>query len=123
MKPDIKQFNPDEELLKYYESKASFEDAWNDCERGDWMLRIAISLKVEDRVLTKAKALCANTIRYLMKELWSTNAVDAALRYADGEISRKELDWKNRRKSPPEVGGKCPRKIGQNSSRWLKVTS
>jgi hypothetical protein len=92
MKLDIKQFCPCDEGLDYYESKASFEGFWSDCERGDWMLWMAARLKIDDRTLTRAKALCANTVRHLMKDPRSAAAVDAALRYADGEISREELN-------------------------------
>jgi hypothetical protein len=91
-KINIKGFNPCKEGLKYYESKASYEQAWNDCECGDWMLWIAYKLGVDDRIHTRAKALCANTIRRLMTDKRSTDAIDAALRYADGKISREELN-------------------------------
>jgi hypothetical protein len=85
------KFNPCREGLKYYKSKASFEEAWNDCERGEWMLWMAAKLKVDDRTLTWAKALFANTVRHLMKDFRSIATVDATLRYADGGISREEL--------------------------------
>ncbi|MDR0681626.1 MAG: hypothetical protein LBG15_07255, partial [Dysgonamonadaceae bacterium] len=91
MKPNIKPFRPCSDGLEYYESKASFEEAWRDCPRGDWMLWMADRLEIDDRTLTRAKALCANTVRHLMKDKRSTDAVDAALRYADGEIGREEL--------------------------------
>jgi hypothetical protein len=68
------------------------EQAWNDCKRGDWMLWIAKELEVDDRLFTKAKALCANTVRHLMKDKRSTDAIDAAMRYANGEITREELN-------------------------------
>jgi hypothetical protein len=89
---NIEKFNPCGEWLEYYESKPSFEEAWNDCHRGDWMLWIASKLKVDNRTLTRAKALCANTVRHLMMDKRSTDAIDAALRYADGKISREELN-------------------------------
>jgi hypothetical protein len=88
----IRRFNPCNDGLTYYKSKSSFEEAWNDCPRGDWMLWIAFKLGVDDRTLTKAKALCANTVRHLMKDKRNTDALDAALRYAEGKISRKELE-------------------------------
>jgi hypothetical protein len=88
----LTQFFPCREGLKYYNGKASFEEAWNECPRGDWMLWMADELDVDDRILTKAKALCANTIRHLMANRCSTDAIDAALRYADGGIGRTELD-------------------------------
>ncbi|MDR2407946.1 MAG: hypothetical protein LBE13_07535, partial [Bacteroidales bacterium] len=74
MKLDIKPFTPCEEGLEYYESKASFDKAWADCPRGDWMLWLAFQLGVDNRTLTKAKALCANTVRHLMKDKRSTDA-------------------------------------------------
>jgi hypothetical protein len=92
MKPDIKQFNPGEELLEYFESKASFKEAWNGCEQGDWMLRLACCMEVDDRLLAGAKALCAGTVRQWMEDGRSVSAIEAALRYASGEISRGELD-------------------------------
>jgi hypothetical protein len=92
MKLDIKHFNPCADGLAYYESQASSKEAWSRCEHGDWMLWIAMALKVDDRILVRAKALCANTVRHLMTDERSPNAIDAALRYAGGRISREELD-------------------------------
>jgi hypothetical protein len=88
---DIRSFFPCPEGLEYYESKASAGEAWNDCPRGDWMLWIAAELGIDDRLLVKAKALCANTVRHLMTDKRSTDAIDAALRYADSRIDRKGL--------------------------------
>jgi hypothetical protein len=89
---DIGQFEPCREALAYYAGKPTFEAAWNECGRGDWMLWIAQKLGVDDRTMTRAKALCANTVRHLMKDSRSTDAIDAALRYADGKITREQLD-------------------------------
>ena len=91
MKFDITKFNPCREGLEYYESQESSASACNNCPRGDWMLWIAARLEIDHRILTRAKALCANTVRHLMKDRRSTDAIDAAFRYADGEISREEL--------------------------------
>ncbi|MDR1984097.1 MAG: hypothetical protein LBQ28_04670 [Prevotellaceae bacterium] len=91
MKIDISKFNPCSEGLNYYKEKESFEQAWNDCPRGDWMLWIAAKLGVDDRILTRAKAMCA-TVRHLMKDERCTAAIDAALDYADGKISRDKLN-------------------------------
>ena len=92
MKFDITQFKPCDKGLEYYEGKSSFEKAWNDCPRGDWMLWIAAMLRIDERTLTRAKALCANTVRHLMKDERSTDAIDAALRYSNYEIDREELN-------------------------------
>jgi hypothetical protein len=91
-KNDITRFSPCDEGMEYYESKASFEEAWNDCEHSDWMLWIAAKLKINRRLLVKAAVLCANTVRHLMKDKRSTDAIDACLRYAAGEIDKSELE-------------------------------
>jgi hypothetical protein len=88
---DITQFDPCDEGMEYYESKASFEEAWNDCEIGDWMLWIAANLEIDRRLLVKAAALCAGTVRHLMEDKRSTEAIDACLRYAAGEIDESEM--------------------------------
>jgi hypothetical protein len=91
-KIDITRFDPCDEGREYYESKASFEEAWNDCGHGDWMLWIAARLEIDRRLLVKAAALCAGTVRHLMKDKRSTDAIDACLRYAAGEIGESELE-------------------------------
>jgi hypothetical protein len=88
---DVTPFNPCREGLEYYSSKASFEDFWRGCARGDWMLWMAAMLHVDARLLTKAAAMCANTVRRLMRDERSAAAVDAALRYANGEVGEDEL--------------------------------
>jgi hypothetical protein len=90
-KIDINRFDPCYEGREYYKSKASFEEAWNDCGRGDWMLWIAARLEIDRRLLVKAAALCAGTVRHLMKDKRSTDAIDACFRYAAGEIDDNEL--------------------------------
>ena len=91
-KIDLTQFDLYMGEFKYCNSKRAFKKAWRDCKRGDWMLSLAEELKIDDRVLTRAKALCANTVRHLMTDKRSIAAVEAALRYAEGKISRAELN-------------------------------
>jgi len=61
------------------------------CHRGDWLLWLADKLKVDDRPFTLAKGHCANTVRHLMKDKRSIKAVDAAIAYGNGEVSKEEL--------------------------------
>lgn len=65
---EILQFNPCEEAMDFRNKYTSFEDAWNNCPRGDWMLWIAKRLEVDLKILTRAKAKCALTVRHLMKD-------------------------------------------------------
>jgi hypothetical protein len=67
------------------------EEIIDTCHRGDWLLWLAYKLEVDDRPLTLAKGHCANTVRHLMKDERSIKAVDAAIAYGNGEISKEEL--------------------------------
>lgn len=89
---EISKFNPCDAAIEFRSQYKTFEDAWMNCPRGDWMLWIAGKLEVDLRVLTKAKALCALTVKHLMKDERSIRACEVALRFADGQASREELD-------------------------------
>jgi hypothetical protein len=80
------------DAIEYVKTCKSAKDAWINCSRGDWMLWLAKRLCVDDRKLTLAKASCANQVRHLMKDQRSLDALDACYRYANGEISREELN-------------------------------
>jgi len=70
----------------------SWEEAYTTCPRGDWMLWLFAEVNPNNkRQLTLAKAHCANTVSQLMTDVRSTNAIDVAIRYGNGEASDKEL--------------------------------
>ncbi len=67
-------------------------EAWEQCERGDWLLwwfRRADNFDKRKSTLTKGH--CANTVRHLMKDIRSTAAVDGAIAYGNGEIDDDQL--------------------------------
>jgi hypothetical protein len=67
-------------------------EAWQNCERGDWMLWLAKKLNVDDKKLTMAKAMCAKQVEYLMKDQRSKDALQACFDYANGKITREQLN-------------------------------
>ena len=70
----------------------SLEQAWNECQRGDWMLWLFRRAENFDKIASMlAKGHCANTVRHLMKDIRSTNAVDMAIKYGIGEATDSEL--------------------------------
>jgi len=79
-----------EEAIKWAGDKTAKEIIAT-CYRGDWLLWLANRLKVDDRSFTLAKGHCANTVRHLMQDERSIKAVDAAIAYGNGEISKVEL--------------------------------
>ena len=88
----LKKLNACIDAREWVAAQRNYKEAWQNCERGDWMLWLAKRLKVDDRKLTLAKFKCANQVRHLMKDQRSIAALDAAERYGNGEISRDELD-------------------------------
>jgi len=88
-------------LIKLYACKdarewagdKSWEEIYNTCHRGDWLLWLFKRTNPDDlQLLTLAKGHCANTVRHLMKDERSLKAVDAAIAFGEGKISRDELD-------------------------------
>jgi len=71
----------------------TWAEAYNTCPRGDWMLWLFSKTNPEDlQRLTLAKGHCANTVRYLMKDERSINAVDAAISYGEGKVTIEALN-------------------------------
>ena len=79
------------EAIDWAEQFETVEQAWEACERGDWMLRIAQKIGANDKSLPLAKGHCANTVRHLMQDKRSIAAVDAAIAYGEGKISAADL--------------------------------
>lgn len=68
------------------------EEVLATCHRGDWLIWLAQKVGVELQPLTLAKGHCANTVRHLMTDERSTNAVDVAIAFGEGKATRKKLD-------------------------------
>ena len=88
---EIKKYNPCREAMEFRLQYETFEQAWNACPRGDWMLWIAQKAGVDKRLLTLAKGKCAETVIHLMKDKRSVAAVQAAIAYGSGKITDIEL--------------------------------
>jgi hypothetical protein len=74
----------------------TFEQAYNDCHRGDWLLWLYaitadLTIDANHRLLILTKAKCANTVRHLMKDVKSTEAVDIAIAYGKGKDNVETL--------------------------------
>ena len=74
-------------------SGKTWKKVYTTCHRGDWLLWLFAKTNPNDlRELTLAKGHCANTVRHLMKDERSIAAVDAAIAFGDGKITKEELD-------------------------------
>ena len=74
-------------------SGKSWEEIYTTCHRGDWLLWLFAKTNSDDlQRLTLAKGHCVNTVRHLMKDDRSLKAIDAAIAFGEGKISKTELD-------------------------------
>ena len=89
---EIEKLHACAESIKFRRNYPDFKSAWENCPRGDWMLWIAKRLNVDLLKLTTAKALCANTVRHLMMDDRSIEAVEVAILFGQGKASREELN-------------------------------
>jgi hypothetical protein len=79
--------------FKEFAEKLTFKEFHETCERGDWMLWLFNESNPDClKELTLAKGHCANTVRHIMKDERSIAAVDAAIAFGEGKITREELD-------------------------------
>jgi len=81
-----------EEALEWAGDK-TWEEIYNTCHRGDWLLWLHDRTNREDlQVRTLAKGHCANTVRPLMTDDTSLKAVDTAIAFGEGRATLQELD-------------------------------
>ena len=79
-------------LAREWAGDMPIEEVVATCHRGDWLLWLAKKVDVDFRLFTLAKGHCANTVRHLMKDDRSINAVDVAIAFGEGKATREELD-------------------------------
>jgi hypothetical protein len=81
-----------EEAVEWAKGK-SWEEVYNSCHRGDWLLWLFKKTNPDDlRLLTLAKGHCAATVLHLMEDERSKAAVHAAIDFGNGVIDREALD-------------------------------
>jgi dihydroorotase-like cyclic amidohydrolase len=92
MKEKLIQLDACMQALEWAGDK-TWEEIYNTCHRGDWLLWLFARTNPNDfRLLTLAKAHCANTVRHLMMDERSTNAVDVAIAFGEGKATIEELN-------------------------------
>ena len=93
MKTDkLKSLSACRDAVEWVRTQKDYKSAWQNCERGDWMLFIAFKLKVDDRKFTMAKAMIAKQVEHLMTDQRSKDAVQACIDYYNGLITREQLN-------------------------------
>ena len=80
------------EEAKEWARDMSIEKIVLTCHRADWLLWLAQKVDLDLRLRTLAKGHCANTVRRLMEDERSINAVNVAIAFGEGKATREELD-------------------------------
>jgi hypothetical protein len=95
----LKDMNACDKAIQWLEHNQFkyFQEAWDACERGDWMLWLIGQTTDREneaklRKLTLAKARCAKLVIHLMSDKRSKNAVLVAEQFGMGRATRQELD-------------------------------
>jgi hypothetical protein len=71
----------------------SWKKVFETCHRGDWLLWLFVRTSPDDiRLRVLVAGHCANTVRHLMKDKRSLEAVDMAIRFGEGKATKGELD-------------------------------
>ena len=94
MKKLLLSLNACNEAVEWADGK-SWKEFFETCHRGDWLLWLFYKTmnresETDFALLTIAKGHCANTVRHLMKDVRSTDAVDAAINYSGDRGSLKD---------------------------------
>jgi len=91
----IRPFNPCREAVDWIEAHPgmTFERAWAECPRGDWMLWIAARLGVERKTLVLAACACARLALKFVKpgEERPLRCIETTERWARGEATIVEV--------------------------------
>jgi hypothetical protein len=88
----LKSLNACDKAIKWAETKSSWQEVYEECKRGDWLLWLFAKTNPDDvKLLTLVNGKCAETVKHLMKDERSIKAVEAAISYGEGKISKKEL--------------------------------
>ena len=88
----LKKLNACKEAIEWVADQKNYKEAWRSCERGDWMLWLAFKLNIDDKKLTMAKVMCAKQVEHLMRDQRSRDALQACIDYANGKITRNQLN-------------------------------
>ena len=81
-----------DDSIEWLSTQDSIKSAWEDCERGDWLLWLVARLNINERKLFLAKGLVVEQVLHLMNDERSIEAVEAAINYGNGKISKDELE-------------------------------
>jgi hypothetical protein len=90
----VRAFNECSGKEEFAEMKISFESEWIQSREGNKMLTAAKDLKVDEKLIMKASALCAKKVYGLMADARSRQAVDAVFKYLEYSIDEQMLELK-----------------------------
>ena len=88
----LEKLNACKDAIEWAANQKNYKEAWQSCERGDWMLWLAFKLNIDDKKLTMAKVMCVKQVEHLMRDQRSRDALQSCIDYANGKITRNQLN-------------------------------
>jgi len=82
-----------DDAIRWAETQPDLATAWRNCDRADWMLWLLNNRGFRDeRILRLIACDCADTVRHLLTDPRSREAIETSRRYANGLATKEELD-------------------------------
>ena len=88
----LEKLNACKDAIEWAANQKNYKEAWQSCERGDWMLWLAFKLNIDDKKLTMAKVMCVKQVEHLMRDQRSRDALQSCIDYANGKITRNQIN-------------------------------
>ena len=86
----IEAFEPCLTAIEWLKSR-TIEQLVDECRRGDWMLWLAVHLRMDYKILMQAKVKCVKTASHLMVDKNAIASLETAEKFSLGTISRDEF--------------------------------
>lgn len=81
-----------QKIKAWADAQPSYREAWQTCERGDWMMWIAAKQRAGKKKIILSGIEIARTVQHLMADPRLLKALDVAERYSRGDATKIELN-------------------------------
>ena len=86
--------NACEPAVIWARTQPTLDDAWRDCQRGDWMLWLLVGCSADRRLLVRAAALCAEPAAALADEYTEAvclSVIQTCVAWSEGDATDEDL--------------------------------
>ena len=89
----LEELNACSEAIKWMsEFEGTTKQAWQQCDRGDWMLWLLGKVNADRKLMVLSACQCARLVLHLNKDIRVITAIETAEAWAKDETTLEELD-------------------------------